>query len=548
MVQDLKFAFRRLRRSPGFAIAAILTLALAIGANAAVFNLVQSVLLAPLPYPHADRIVAVNTGFPDRTIGRFTFGDYNDIRSQATDFSSIAYYYGGEMGVQTGEHATFVPVMLTNADFAQVFSLHPRVGRFFSEAEAKTSAVVSERFAEQNFATAEAALGQSISLEGQAYNVVGVLPTGFDFPKGTEVWLGAENAPNQPNRDAFNIRGVVAELKPGVSLADAQAQVQTIGQRLQAAYPQTNKTRTFPLMSLQEQLVRKTRPALLLLEGAVVLVLLIACVNVAHLQLARATTRIRELAVRSAIGASRWQVARQIVAESLILATAGCVLGVIIADPIVRLLLRMAPPEMLPGTDVHMNLAVLAFAAAACVASTIFSGAAPVWQMWRTNLIDSLKQDSSRGMTGRSTSKLRSALVVGEVALTFVLAIAGGLLGRTLFRLTTTDPGFRGDHLLVAYAHAPATGRAALNEKTREFDRIYSDLAAIPGVERVAGVMGLPTGQYGSNGKYILPGQSERELDNLPDAIFSLSSPGYFSTLSIPLLRGRDFNASDQDG
>jgi predicted permease len=245
------------------------------------------------------------------------------------------------------------------------------------------------------------------------------------------------------------------------------------------------------------------------------------------------------------LGASHWQVARQVLAQSLLLAIAGSVAGILIAVPIVRGLVRLAPAGLPRIEEIHLNGWVLAFATALCLIATMLAGMVPAWHVLRLNLANSLKQDASRGLSGQGVSRLRSVLVIGEVALTFLLAVSAGLLGRTLLHLTSTDLGFSSDRLLVMYAHAPANGLESLIQKTNEFENLFTQVGALPGVEKVAGVMGLPTGEYGSNGAYIVEGTSS-SYSGAPQANFSLASPDYFSAIGIPLLKGRPFSASDK--
>jgi predicted permease len=547
LLQDLRYAVRHLRNSPGFSAVAILTLALGIGANAVVLTVVQSVLIAPLPYRDPSRIVAVNTHWISeaRNHNRVTGPDFMDLRAQASDLETMAYYGGGEMGVQLPDHAAFTGVQMVNCEFAKVLGIAPIAGRLFNDTEADHSAVVNANFARDNFGAPENAIGKTIRMEGRAYEIVGVLPAEFSYPKGALVWLGAPSQPESMVRTAFNYRAI-AKLKPGVSLETAQSQLDTIGERLRAVYPDENKDKGFAVVPLREQLVGKMRPMFLLLLGAVGLILLIACVNVAHLQLARSTTRMKEMALRTVLGASRWRVVRQVLIESLLLATVGGGVGVLIASPLLRGFLRLAPADIPRLNEVHLGLMSLGFIAIVCVLATLLSGFAPAWQILQLNVNESLKQDTARGLTGRGVSRLRSSLVVAEIALTFVLAAGTGLLVRTMIKLDSSDPGYRSDRILVMDAHAPAKSLQEYIQRAQMFENLFDHLRAVPGVQSVAGVMGLPSGQYGSNGKYQVEGQAMPASSNdLPQANWALSSPQYFATLGIPLMRGREFAKSD---
>ncbi len=406
--------------------------------------------------------------------------------------------------------------------------------------------MVSSAFAIANFGSIANAVGQTLSADGTVYNITGVLGQEFRFPRDTNVWLGGPAVPQDRSHDAFNYEGAVAKLKPGMRLGRAQAQLDTISAAMRAAYPQANRGKSFFVEPLQREMVGGIRPLLLLLSGAVGLVLFIACVNVAHLQLARATQRFREIAVRAALGATHWQVARQILAESLLLAAAGSAAGILLAVPLIKLLVRSAPAELPRMSDVHMDVRVLLFTGAVCLASTALAGLLPALQSRRLNLTDALKQDAARGLGTKHVSRLRAGLVVAEVAMTFVLAIAAGLLGRTLLKLTHVDNGFESRGLLVVNAQAPAKTPEEQLRKMHEFDELYAELRALPGVEKVAASMGLPGGSSGSNGSYVVRGSGKTmQSAGLPESDFSLASPGYFSTLGIPLLRGRDFGAGD---
>jgi len=328
-----------------------------------------------------------------------------------------------------------------------------------------------------------------------------------------------------------------------VTLASAQAELAGIAGRLQTAYPVDNKDKGFKFVPLQEQLVGPVRPMLLLLMFSVGLVLLIACVNVTHLYLARAVERQRELAVRTALGSSRLRLGRMVVLESLLLSAAGALLGVLMAAPIVKLLVSIAPAGLPRAGEIHLNFWVFAFTAGVALIATVAASLALARQAARVDPIEALKQDSSRGMSSRHSSLLRNGLVIAEVAAAFVLAVGASLLGRTMLTLQTTDLGYSKTGLLIVDADAPATDLQSSLGATRKFDAIFADLKTVPGVESVGGVMGLPTGKYGSNGYYNVNGVNSSQ--NAPQAIFSLASPDYFKTMEIPLLRGRDFTAQD---
>jgi putative ABC transport system permease protein len=544
-VDEIRYAFRQLRRSPAFAFTAILTLALGIGANTAIFTVVQSLLLKPLEYPEADRIVAVNTLWEHKAKihPRMTGPDLVDIRAQAKSIEALGFYQGGELGVQLRDHATFTGVSFVDPGFARVFQITPEAGRWFSDAEANHAAVVNATFARNNFGSAQAAVGQILKIDGHPMEIVGVVSGSFEFPKHTQIWSAESAQPESMERTAFNYQAV-ARMRRGVSLSSAQAELDGIGKRLQAAYPKANEDKSFKFVPLQEQLVGSVRPMLLLLMASVGLVLLIACVNVTHLYLARAVERQRELAVRTALGSSRLRLGRMVVLESLLLSSAGAVLGILIAAPIVRLLVSMAPAGLPRAGEIQLNFWVFAFTAAIALIATLMASLLPARKAARVDPIAALQQDSSRGMSSRHSFLLRNGLVIAEVAAAFVLAVGASLLARTMLNLQSSNLGYSKTGLLIVDADAPAVSLDDAIAATRRFDAIFADLKTLPGVESVGGVMGLPLGKYGSNGNY---GVNGKPLDsNSKDwAIFTLASPGYFKTMEIPLLRGRDFAAQD---
>ena len=546
---DLIHALRALRKNPGFAAVAILTLALGIGANTAIFSIVRGVLLSPLPYPDPGRIVALATFFPQtgRITPRLTGGDLVDIRAGGQVFDALTSYNGGEMGVQLSGRADFIGAYMVTADFFRVFAVHPFYGRLFENSDRDRAAVVSLRFAQRNFGNGAAALGHSLRIENRSYEIVGILPAGFQVPRNAEVWASAPITPENLNRTAYNYP-TVARLKPGVTLDSAKAHLETIAARLAAATPDTNRDKSFVAIPLRDQLVGPVRTTLYLLMGAVALVLLIACTNVADLMLARATSRSRELAVRAALGAGRWHIIRPLLVESAVLALAGGASGLLLANIGTDLLFHLSSERIpLPRvSDIHIDRMVLLFAIAISLASSVIFGLVPAWQAARVDLQEALKQGGARGLLGGRSSRLRNGLVIAQIALSFVLAVGAGLLMRSFLALNNVQLGFRSDGILVMYAHAPA---GTLDEHlgiARLFERLFADLAALPGVKSVAAAMGVPSGQYGSNGSYAVEGKHIfAPGQRLPHAIFSLASPGYFETMGIPLLRGRGFSTRD---
>jgi putative ABC transport system permease protein len=548
-VDDLRFAARQLRKHPVFTVTATLTLALGIGANAAIFTAVQSVLLAPLPYRNADRLAALDTHwvkgpFGGRTIPRVTGPDVVDVRDEAKGLEAVSPYNGGTLGVQLRDHSVYTEVTWVDVNFARVFSLQPIAGRLLTDADAHHAAMVSEQFAHDNFGSAQAALGQILHVENEPLEIAGVLPASFDFPSKTQVWEAYPLLPESKSRTAFNYRAV-GLLAPGVSFRTAQTELDGISRRLESAYPEENRSKGFVAIPLQKALTGDVRPTLLLLWATVGLILLIACVNVTHLQLVRSMERQREIAIRKALGSSGWQVMQPVILESLLVSLIGGAAGVLLAFPAIRVLLAMAPKELPRAAEIHLNGWVLAFALGLAVLTALVSSVLPALRAWRVDPAEALKQNTSRGMSRPGAARLRDGLVVAEVAATFVLAMGAGLLLHTMWRLTARDMGYETRQLLVVDADAPAHTEQEEHRAVQQFNAIFAELATVPGVEHVAGIMGLPTGNYGSNGNYNARGGLTAEPGHAPWSNFSVASPGYFRTMGIPMERGRDFNAQD---
>ena len=547
VLRDLRHACRVLLKAPKFAAVVVVTLALGIGGATAIFTVVNSVLLAPLRYRDPGRIVSVVTRWKDsgRITPRMTGGDLMDVRDRAGIFDSFSFYFGGEIGVQVGGRGEFTGAFWVNAGFFSALGVTPVAGRLFDDSEADRAAVVSQPFAARTFGAASAAIGKPLRVENQNYVVVGVLPGGFQYPEKAELWLAADPKPGNSNRSAYNYNAV-ARLRHDVTPESVQARLDTIGAQLETAYPKTNRNRTFAAVPLRERMVSAIRSTLYLLLGAVGLVLLIACANVANLLLARTPGRAREIAVRTALGAGRRRIVGQLIAENLLLAATAAALGVVLAQFGLELLLRQAPANLPRLNEVSLDWRALGFAVAAALASSVLFGLAPAWQAARLEVVDALKLGGARGVIGRGSHRLRDGVVVAEIALSFVLAIGAGLLFRSFMALTTVDLGYRAEGLLVMYAHAPAHGLPESLLVARRFDDLLARLRTIPGVSSAAGAMGMPAGRYGSNGGFAIEGkQVFGSGERLPQAGFRLASPGYFASMGMPLLAGRDLAAQD---
>jgi putative ABC transport system permease protein len=555
--RDLTLAVRTLRRSPGFTAAVVLILAVGTGANTAMFSVIDGVVLRPLGYPGAERIVAVRNFWTDRgTTGtNLSGGDLMDVAARGETFEAFAYHFGGDMGVQVADQAEMVSGQRVHPDFFRVFGVAPAAGRLFNREDAQRSAIVSLGFAQRHFGSAEAAVGRSLRIGSDPFEIAGVMPAAMRFPAETEIWAAAPLEPANRNRSGHNYR-TVGRLAPGVSLEAANARLASLAGQIARAFPDSNGHKSFVALPLRDTLVGRVRGTLFVMMGAVALVLLIACANVANLILARASGRSRELAVRAALGAGRRHIVAQLLAESLVLAVAAGAMGLLFARLGTDLLLRVGSRYVpLPRLeDVHTDARVLLFTAAVSVLTAVAFGLVPALQASRVEVGEALGQSGSRSILGAGSSRLRSGLVVAQIALSFMLAVDAGLLLRSFLALTDTPLGFRTEGVLLAYASAPARGsifdKSGLGGFLRvgqRYDDLFARLRQIPGVVSAAGAMGVPTGAYDSDGSYAVEGQNTfgGDFRRLPSAGFRLASPGYFATMGIPLVRGREFDGGD---
>ena len=544
---DLSVAVRRLAKTPGFVVVAVLTLALGIGVNTAIFSVLKTVVLEPLAYSDAARIASVNTLWRESGhLGAVSGPDFHDLERRATTLETLGHYAGGEMGVQIGDASEFANAYFVSPNFFRVFSSAPVAGRLLGVEDshsAPNTAVIGEPFARRYFGSSQGAVGQAIRFQKLNYTVVGVVPHETRFPFNGDIWVPADPASETKSRTAHNYRAV-AKLKPGTLWETSAAELSSIGDALSLEFPTDNKKKSFAVVPLKDSLVSRSRSTLYLLMGSVGLILLIACANVAHLLLTRASGRSREYAVRAALGAGRGRIIRDVLIESILLSLLAAAAGVLLAEAGVRTLVALAPADVPRLNAVRLDGWVLAFTAAVSVLASLLSGLAPAWHASRIDLNDALKQGGTRGIVGGGV--LRHGLIATEVALAFVLAVSAGLLLRSFHKLATADPGYRSDGVLVLYANVPANAEPEYHRAIRQFEQLLPKLAALPGVESTAAAMGLPTGRYDSDGGYVVEGKHDaKDFANLPNAGFRLASPGYFAALGIPLRKGRDFEVTD---
>src|SRR5262252_5104996 len=551
MVSDLRFAARMLLKHPGFTVIATLVLALGIGANTAIFSVVDAVLLRPLPYADQERIVSIQSLWRNSGLrGQASAPDFHDWHDQARSFDAMAAYKDGQSSVNVGGIADYAVVTRATTEFFQLFGVRPELGRLPSADEQRDggplTAVVSHVFWVTKPGGDRAAIGHTLKYAQRNYTIVGVLPPEFRFPNNTDVWTAWWVFPETSSRSGHNYE-VVGHLRPDVALEQAQSEMETIAARLERAYPQSNENKGIIVTPLLERSVRDVRSTLTLMFCVVIVVLLIACANVSNLLLARATARTRELGIRAALGASRSRVVRQLVTESGLLALVAGVASVVIAAWGIRGLIAVAPAGLPRIAEVHVDLRVLLFASAVSLAASLVFGLAPALYASRSDLNEVIKH-GGRAMTGGPSGRLRASLIVFETAAAVVLVIGAGLLIRSFAALNGVDLGFRTERLLVADTAVPIATLDAAPHAVRFYHTLLPEIAAVPGVEAVSAVMGVPT-RTRSNGGYAIEGGPTFEQIGVrsPQAIFTVATPGYFSTIGVPIRDGRDFSDADND-
>jgi len=556
ILRDVRYGLRLLGAKPGFAAVALLTLALGIGANTAIFSVVRGVLLMPLPYPDPDRIVTVHGqllkyGLTDLSTSEPELADY---RARATSFESLAAYYdSGRFNVAGGEGPEFAAGALVSADLFKVLGVQPALGRAFTAAEDAPGiarvVVLSDGFWRRRFAADRGVLGQTIVLNNRPGTIVGVMPPGFDFPSpAVNLWVPLQLDPANPDNRGSHYLSLVARLRPGTTLSQASSEMATLAKRMgdesPGGYPYAVSGWGIWLRPLHEQIVGDVRPALLVLFGAVACVLLIACANVANLLLARAASRQREIALRAAVGAGRGRIVRQLLTEAVVLAAGGGVLGLLLAFWGTDALLAMAPAAMPRQGDIRIDGVALCFTAGLALFTAMLFGALPAIQLTRGDLHESLK-DGARASLGRHGRRIGNALVVSEVALALVLLVAAGLMIRSFSQLLAVDPGYDPRGVLTGRVFLPGASYPEGHQQAGFADRVLERLQALPGVTAAGVVSQLPLGGPYSSGTIAVEDHKGDPQNQDVETDLTGVSADYFTAMDIPILRGRAFTAQD---
>jgi predicted permease len=562
-MNDFRYAFRSLLKRPGFTAVAIATLALGIGSSTAIFSVLDAVLLRPLPYPEQERIVEVRElneagrGMP------FADPNFDDLRARSRSFEALATYSTGAEAVAGGAEPVRTNVSAASGEFFRVLGVAPVVGRFFSSGvrpEGDEVAVVSYAFWKRQLGGRTNLEGATLRFANRSFAVIGVLPAQTELPPATDVWFPREIYPPNESRTAHNWR-VVGRIRSDVSFAEASAEAAAIGRQLKIEHGMQTDAASFGLAPLRERQVKDVRGILLVLCGAVGLLLMIACSNVANLLLVRASSRRKEVALRAALGASRARLARQFIAESLVLTLIAGAAGMLLAECGVNLIVGFYRGNLPRVGEIGLSATVSLFAVGLSIAIGVVLGLVPALHTSRRQLQGDLQETGRGGTAGRTQTRTRNLLIVSQVALTLMLLVGAGLLGRSFQRLLEVNPGFQPESAVAMTVSMPQPEEpAAMRHLAQFYHQLLERLQALPGATAAGGINALPMTGSGFNGTFIIhaggePAETREQLqqqfetlsaaERTRDAEFRVASTGYFNAMAIPLLRGRFFEEAD---
>jgi putative ABC transport system permease protein len=548
-LQDIRYSLRVLLRSPGFTIVAILTLALGIGANTAIFSVINSVLLRPLPFHEPDRLVQLWETEASPGSYPLTGPDYLEWQSQNQTLEGTSLYsWSHDLNASAAGQAEVVTAIATQSNFFSVLGVSPQIGRAFAageDAEGKNHiAILSYGFWQQRFGGRSDAINQTLQLNNESYTVIGVMPQWFNFPASTDVWTPFDMTPKALGERGSHSYRAIARVKPGIAITQARADLATIAKRLGQQYPDHNANVAPVVVPLKEELTRSSKDELLILLGAVALVLLVACANVANLLLSRATARQREMAVRAAMGASRWRLIRQLLTESILLSMAGAALGLAGALWSVDYLRTTDTVPIPRANPIQVDVTVLLFTIGVSLLVGILFGLAPALQASQINLHDELKL-SGQAVVGPSAKRrlLRDALVIGEIAVSLALLVGAGLLLRSFAQMRSSNIGVRPENIVTMGINLPKAKYSTLAARREFYDQLLARVERIPGVQAASVSTEIPL-EGGSNGYVTVPGDNDRSHANQL-VEWDYITPEYFRAFGIPLLLGRNFRPED---
>jgi putative ABC transport system permease protein len=548
--QDIRYAVRMLVKKPGFTLIAAITLALGIGANSGIFSVVNAVLLRPLPFTEPEHLIKIWETFPNG-FGTVSPPNLKDWREQNTAFTGIAAYQSAGYSLQGDHDSERVQAATVSANFFDVLGVLPQLGRSFRSGEDEPGqnrlVILSHDLWHRRFNTDSSIVGKNILLGGENYQVIGVMPPQIRFPSRlTEIWVPLDFTPTQQAARGSHSLLTLGRLKPGVSLEQAREQMVMIASRLEQQYQDSQAGRSVRLIPLQEELVQNVRPALIVLFGAVGMVLLIACVNVANLLLARAAGRRREIAIRAALGAGRGRLIRQFLTESLLLSIAGGALGLVLANWGVSALVILAGSVLPRANEIALDGRVVGFTMFLSLLTGVIFGLAPALQSSRTDVQTALKDTGNAGASPQR-NRLRSLLVVAEISAALVLLIAAGLLLKSFWQLQQMDAGLKAENLLTMSISLPTAKYSTSPAVDGFYQRLLEQISSVPGVQTAGMINMLPLQRWGYNGPIYIQGDPPYKPGHEPLAEIRIVSPAYFEAMGIRLTGGRTFNDHDQD-
>jgi predicted permease len=546
---DLRYGLRMLLKNPGVSFVVVLALALGIGANTAIFSVVDTVLLRPLPYPESDRLVFINETSKAMDEISVSYPNFTDWRTQNHVFENLGVYNRSSYNLTGTGEAERIVTGQVSADMFAALRANPLMGRLFTNNEDQPGGtpvvILSYPLWQRRFGGQSNILNQPITLNGKSYTVIGIMPSGYQFPSRVEMWVPVGQLSGEASwQQRGNHPGLygVARLKPGVSFAQAKAEMDMIGANLEKQYPKSNAGNGVGLHPLLEVFVGDVRRALWVLFAAVAFVLLIACANIANLLLARAQSRQKEMAIRSAMGAGRWRIVRQLLTESVLLALIGGTLGMLVAQWGIKLILYISPDAIPRSREISLDWPVLAFTLALSFMTGLLFGLVPALQAGVVDVHETLKE-TGRGTSGKHW--LRSSLVVVEVASTLVLLVGAGLMIRSFYRLQKVNPGFAYDRLTSFSVSLPEKKYKSNEQRDQFYTQLLQNLRALPGVEASAAASGLPLGNNGWQTSFWIDGRPRPPREQTPLMEACLVTPDYFRAMNIPLKSGRYFDDHD---
>ncbi|MGA8308486.1 MAG: ABC transporter permease [Terriglobales bacterium] len=556
LLQDIRYGLRMLRKRPGFTAVAVITLALGIGANTTTFSTVNAMLLRPFPFPKLHRMITVWETVPKQNDYHLSPApaNFRDWIEHSTQINQLAAVRGWDANLTGGSVAEHVEGSQVTANFFSLLGLRPQLGRYIGSADFQGGVapvvVISYGFWQQHLGADPGIVGRQLLLNGQKFTVVGIASADLDFPTGSKVWTPLDlNGTAAEDRDNHYLT-VFGRLKDGVSIHQAQANLETIAASLDKQYPRSNAGHGVNIKNTVEDLTVGSRQFILMLMGAAVFVLLLACANVANLQLARASGRQREIALRAALGASRWQVGRQLLVESVLLALLGSAGALFLSALGINLMRHSIPPfivEHIAGLKhLQIDSRVFLFTLLVAVLTGILAGLAPAWHFSRPDVNETLKESTRGGSPNASRLRFRTLLVISEIALSLVLLVGAGLMVKGFRTLLTNSMGFDRTHVLTFRAVLPATKFHDKDHIRAYYDQVLRNIQALPGVESAAWVTSLPSGWSWNWIEFTAEGKAPVTSGDMPSAISQVVTPGFFPALRIPLRQGRLL--SDQDG